>query len=368
MRKILIFLMLVLLLCSWTMAAYEIPQDFTGRTLEDIMAEFMEANQLTERNFSISYYNTVTGESFDFNEKKFAIAASTYKLPLNMCFYEMEQSGQIDPNEKFRYTGMTLTEIHEESIVHSNNEVSEAMTGYWNNYYIYKENMRKYSSMPVEEIAETYYETNHSCTRIMMDTLKYLYTNSQKFEELIGYMKISTPGRYFQAGVQEYEVAHKYGEVNEFVNDVGIIYTPQPILLAVYTQGIYGAGVCADAARLLTNYVVWQTENAEAVSVQEPAAEENTEKTTEETTEEIVEETVKETVETPVEEPVQETEEIPEETPVEETEETPEEEPKEPAEENPYAKSKKEKTKWAIIGIGSILVVAMIPVLLRKRV
>ena len=243
MRKILILVLIVAVLCG-AVCAYESPKDFSELSLEQAMDEFMAHYQLTENNFCISFYNTVTGESYDFNENKFAMAASTYKLPLNMCFYEMEQAGEIDPNALFLWTGMTLSEVHRQSVLFSNNEVSEAMTGYWNNYYIYKENMRKYSSMPVEEIHPDFYLTNVSCTRLMIDTLKYLYDNSDRFEELIGYMKDAVPGQYFKAGVQEYEIAHKYGAIDGFVNDVAIIYTPQPILLAVYTQGIYGEGVC----------------------------------------------------------------------------------------------------------------------------
>ena len=334
MRKLLILALIVVLLCT-TAAAYESPKDFTDLTLEEAMEDLMAYYQLTENNFSMSFYNTVTNESYDFNEKKFAIAASTYKLPLNMYFYEMEQMGEIDPNAQFLWTGMTLHEVHRQSVLFSNNEVSEAMASYWNNYYVYKENMRKYSSMPVEEIDEYYYLTNASCTRMMMDTLKYLYANSDKFEELIGYMKEAVPGQYFKAGVQDYEVAHKYGEVNEFVNDVAIIYTPQPILLAVYTQGIHGAGVCAQIARLVTDYTVWQTEQ--------------------ETAQEPVQEVVNE------EEPV-----VPE-------QEQPEEESwilsgSEAPQENKDHLKRENRTLWAVIGIGSILLMLSIPFFLKKRI
>lgn len=351
MRKLLITILVLMLLCSFA-AAYEAPQDFTGMTLDDVMASFMEQFRLTENNFSISYYNTVTGESYDFNEKNFQIAASTYKLPLNMCFYEMEQEGKIDPNETFRWTGMSLSEVHRQSVLHSNNEVSEAMTGYWNNYYIYKENMRKYSSLPVEEIDPSFYLTNTSCTRMMMDTLKYLYVNSERFEELISYMKDAMPGQYFKAGVTEYEIAHKYGAVNEFVNDVAIIYTPQPILLAVYTQGIYGDGICANAARLLTNYTVWQEQQAakeaEIVELEEPIVEE-----TEETAE-------------PVEEVIAEAEQ--EAAPEENTrEETPQLSEEELAKLEKQRQERKEKLLWLAIGLGSVILLTAIPVVLNRK-
>lgn len=368
MRKLLILMLVIAVLCG-TAAAYETPKDFSDMTLGEAMEEFMAYYQLTENNFSISFYNTVTGESYDFNENKFSIAASTYKLPLNMYFYEMEQAGEIASDEHFLWTGMTLSEVHRQSILFSNNEVSEAMAGYWNNYYIYKENMRKYSSMPAEEIDEYYYLTNASCTRMMMDTLKYLYENSEKFEDLIGYMKEAVPGQYFKAGVQEYEIAHKYGEVDEFVNDVAIIYTPQPILLAVYTQGIYGAGVCAQAARLVTDYTVWQAEHSASPEVPEQA--EVTE-VPEQTGETEISKTVSATVEEdpePTEEVVQPSEELPEEEP--ETELSEEEAMEEALRQKQEAAARRQRKKtltWSCVGIVSLLVVVCLPLAMRKRV
>ena len=115
---------------------------------------------------------------------------------------------------------------------------------------------------------------------MMMDCLHYLYDNQADFEELIGYMKQAMPGQYFKRGVTGYEVAHKYGSVQAYNNDVGIIYTPQPFLLAVYTQsfGVGNDGICAEAAKLLTAYTVWQGEH-----MPEPEPEEIPEESPEET-------------------------------------------------------------------------------------
>lgn len=241
--------------------AYEIPEDFTDMTAETVILDFIEQNQLKGTNFAISYYNTVTGEGYAWNDDWFSIAASTYKLPLNMYFYEMQQAGEITGDTIITWTGRTLDEIHEKSIVNSNNELSEALMYYWGDHVSYKQNMRKYFTMTDEEIDPSYWQANWYCVRMMMDCLKYLYENQENFEELIGYMKEAMPGQYFKRGVTEYEVAHKYGAVQIYYNDVGIIYTPQPYLLAVYTAGIYGEDACAEAAKALTAYTVWQAEH-----------------------------------------------------------------------------------------------------------
>lgn len=289
-------------------SAYEVPDDFSEGTLEEYVEEFMQAYSLDETNFSISYYNTVTGESYAYNDTWFSIAASTYKLPLNMVFYEMQFSGEITGDTCITWTGQTLDYIHEQSIVNSNNELSEALMYYWGSHTAYKEQLRRYFTMTDEEIDPLYWQANWFCTRMMMDCLKYLYENQDSFTELIGYMKQAMPGQYFKRGVTDYEVAHKYGAVQVYNNDVGIIYTPQPYLLAVYSKGgtLGSDGICAEASRLMTAYNLWTTEQTaqEELPEEEPTKElkelpvETVTEVREELPEEAQEETLEETVQT----------------------------------------------------------------------
>lgn len=256
--RVCILLSALLLLLTVSAAAYEIPTDFTGMTLEQAMEEFMQANGLNTSNFSVSYYNTVTGERYAFNDKAFMVAGSTYKLPLNMYYYEMEHAGTMAPDAYISRAGAKLSTVHEQSLVHSNNEMSIGLLYNLGEFRSYKELMRKYFSMPEEEIDPIYYQDNYYCTHMMMDALSYLYDYRADFEEMISYMKQAQPGKYFKQYVTDYEIAHKYGWFEGAVNDVGIIYTPQPILLAVYTQGVV-EDIVAQTAALATAYTVWQT-------------------------------------------------------------------------------------------------------------
>jgi len=252
-----ILLLATLLLLAVPAMAYEIPTDFTDLTIADAMADFMEANGLNEQNYSVSYTNTQTGETYTFNDEAFMVAGSTYKLPLNMYYYEMEQEGTIASDAYFSRVGTTLDKAHYESLVNSNNEMSIGLLYSLGEFRDYKEMMRKYFTMTDEEIDYVYYVDNYYCTRMMMDALNYLYEYRADFEEMIGYMKQAQPDQYFAAGAQDYEVAHKYGWFEGAVNDVGIIYAPQTFLLAVYTQDV-SERVVADTAALFTAYNVWQ--------------------------------------------------------------------------------------------------------------
>lgn len=244
-------------------AAYDAPEDFTGQTLEEVITQFRQDNGLDTGNFSLSYYNTVTGESYAYNEDKFMVAASTFKLPLNMYYYEMERDGEIASDAYIAEAGVTLDVAHRESLVHSNNEYSIGMLYHLGVFSQYKKCMMKYFTIDPDKIDAIYYADNYYCTHMMMDALKYLYDNSQDFGEMLDYMKQAQPDEYFAAGVPEdCEVAHKYGWFEGAVNDVGIIYAQEPFLLAVYTQNA-GEWVITNAAKLLYAYNTWNTQPQE---------------------------------------------------------------------------------------------------------
>ena len=245
------------------------PEKAEEPTLAELFDEFRAERNLTQDNFAVSYYDTVTGESYDWNETHMMVAASTFKLPLNLYYYEMENAGEIAPDALITQGGATLDWCHYLSIVESNNEISHALLYRIGNFRDYKDAMRKYFTMTDDEIDPKYYQDNYYCTRMMMDTLKHIYDHQDELTELIDYMKQSHPQNgYFRAKVTEMEVAHKYGSFEGAENDVGIFYAEHPFLLAVYTQNV-GEVVVQDAARLAADYNAGQTELAKKQALQE---------------------------------------------------------------------------------------------------
>ena len=98
-------------------ASEEPSEDADEPSLAELFDEFRAARNLTEDNFAISYYDTVTGESYDWNETHMMIAGSTFKLPLNLYYYELENAGEIAPDALITQGGATLDWCHYLSIV-----------------------------------------------------------------------------------------------------------------------------------------------------------------------------------------------------------------------------------------------------------
>ena len=170
--------LLSLLLCLPLPAAAQ--SDFSGRTLEEVMEQFRSDYGLNEQNFSLCYYDTVTGEEYRYNDGCFMVAASTFKLPLNLYYYELEQSGQLSPDSLVG--GMRLADAHYQSLVWSNNDVSIAMLYNLGSFRTYKELMRKYFTMEDSQITSAYYADNNYCTAMMLDALRYLYERRDQFD------------------------------------------------------------------------------------------------------------------------------------------------------------------------------------------
>ena len=241
-------------------SATEAPLDVTPALCERFDA-FRAQYNLTDSNFAVSYYNTVTGERYNWNETHMMVAASTFKLPLNLYYYKLENEGEIASDTLITQGGATLERCHYLSLVESNNELSNALLYRIGNFRDYKDAMRTFFTITDEDIDAKYYQDNYYCTRMMLDTLQYLYDNRSRFPEMLGYMLQAQPDSYFRQFLRDCPVAHKYGflPANEekpngmIENDAGIIFAAHPFLLAVYSED--AGGTCSRAAVLFRDYV-----------------------------------------------------------------------------------------------------------------
>ncbi len=246
-----------------------------SEALTAVMDEFLADYGLNEGNFSLCYYNTVTGEEYRFNDEAFMIAASTYKLPLNLYYYELEAAGDVSPQTVIG--GVTLADAHYQSLVWSNNDVSIDMLYNLGTFRTYKELMCRYFTMDEADIDYIYWVDNYYCTSMMLDALKHLYAGRAQFTEMLDYMAQAQPGQYIDRYIGErYDVAHKYGyfvddeEGVTAVNDTAVVYAEDPFLLAVYTANAPGGEtVVGRAAEVLADYTAEQ--NAARLAAEEQA-------------------------------------------------------------------------------------------------
>lgn len=247
-----------------------IDYDFENQDLEEVLARFRAEKGLHEDNFSMSCYITGTEELHSFAGDTFRVAASTYKLPLNMVYYDREREGRISSESYI--DGYYLPTMHYETIVNSNNDMAISMLYNLGSFRQYREIMTQFCD---QAYPSEYYADNNINSDYMLSVLWKLYTEAENYPELLENMKIAARGQYFQLYQTDYDIAHKYGYFEGAINDVGIIYTPEPVLAAAYTENVSGGeSILGSLAELLTEYSLYHTEKKAAEERARLAAEE----------------------------------------------------------------------------------------------
>ncbi len=227
----------------------------TSPELQARVLTFLSENGLDATNFALAYKNLTTGETCYFNELTQFDAASTYKLPLNLLYYDMQAEGTITGDTIVPGTTTPLSECHHQSLEYSNNELSEAMVDNYGSYDVMKRDMRRYMTLSDAETSEDYYHHNWFCARQMMDVNEYLYQHQSQYAEAMGYLEAAQPGEYFRTYLPNIRIAQKYGRRDGYQNCGGIVFADQPFVLAVYSCNTPdGQDTVSKAAKLFYDY------------------------------------------------------------------------------------------------------------------
>jgi len=238
-------------------AAADFAPDFTAESLDAVIERYMDEHGLDESNFAMGWYDFASGEEWFFNGDSFMVAGSMYKLPLNMAYTDKLASGDVSADDMVgKYTVERAMEL---SIVYSDNDAADALTdGLRLRQREYRSMLAQYSGISESGLPEEYFTDNCISARFMINTLVYLYDNSGLYSALIEHMKSAHPGRFFRKTEGEYEIAHKYGYFEGGLDDCGIVYSPRPFALVVFTRKVRdGEAVLGELCALMTDYSLY---------------------------------------------------------------------------------------------------------------
>lgn len=241
--------------------------DYANMSIDDIIADYKSKRGLTSQ-IAISYYNFVTQETYFDNADQYMTAGSTYKLPLNLYYYEQEKAGLINPNTMLTYQEndfeaggpvgdnykvgdqLSIKDLHYYSLVYSDNTASRMLfagLGGWGNY---RSKIQKYSNI---SYPSAFYE-NKFCVRYINDVLKYLYNNSGNFPDMMYYLSTVAPGDCLKRYVSV-PIYQKDGFYGVAYNAAGLVYANAPYAVSVYTSlGEAGPHIIGEVNLLLYNY------------------------------------------------------------------------------------------------------------------
>ncbi|MCD8100357.1 MAG: serine hydrolase [Oscillospiraceae bacterium] len=250
-------LLLALALClqfSLPVSAAAEADDGAASGVENIVAEFAEKYNLTESNFALGWYDIYSGESWYYGENSWMTAGSMYKLPLAMYYIDKISAGELSLDSQL--SGYSIERLLQLTVQYSSNDTAKILSDALSaNRAEYRGMIAKYSGLEADELPDSYYWANSISPRFLINTLQYLYEHSEEYSLILDYMKQAHPEQYFRSTQGEYEIAHKYGAYEGAVNDCGIIYTPRPFLLVVFTKYVgYSTTVLGELCAALTEY------------------------------------------------------------------------------------------------------------------
>lgn len=231
---------------------------------KDIEAYFQE-NGIDHEKVAYCITDLEHNIKYSMNEKDEFIAASIYKLPLAMLYYDKVNEGEYTLDSTFTYSGymhedagvissdygigsqVPLSDLLNDLIIYSDNDAGHILYENLGGWKEYKEAMTKYT----DSISENYYTMDNVTTaNTMNDVVTYLYDHKEDYKGLIKNMEEAEPGEYLDRDTQ-LSMPQKYGMYDSALNSVGFVECNTSYSIVVFTSlGDKGADVMANINRI----------------------------------------------------------------------------------------------------------------------
>lgn len=231
---------------------------------KDIEAHFQE-NGIDHERVAYCITDLEHNIKYSMNEKDEFIAASIYKLPLAMLYYDKVNEGEYTLDSTFTYSGymhedagvissdygigsqVPLSDLLNDLIIYSDNDAGHILYENLGGWKEYKEAMTKYT----DSISENYYTMDNVTTaNTMNDVVTYLYDHKEDYKGLIKNMEKAEPGEYLDRDTQ-LSMPQKYGMYDYALNSVGFVECNTSYSIVVLTSlGDKGADVMANINRI----------------------------------------------------------------------------------------------------------------------
>lgn len=231
---------------------------------KDIEAYFQE-NGIDHEKVAYCITDLEHNIKYSMNEKDEFIAASIYKLPLAMLYYDKVNEGEYTLDSTFTYSGymhedagvissdygigsqVPLSDLLNDLIIYSDNDAGHILYENLGGWKEYKEAMTKYT----DTISENYYTMDNVTTANTMNgVVTYLYDHKEDYKGLIKNMEEAEPGEYLDRDTQ-LSMPQKYGMYDSALNSVGFVECNTSYSIVVLTSlGDKGADVMANINRI----------------------------------------------------------------------------------------------------------------------
>lgn len=227
-------------------------EEINMEELEEEIMNYLISNNIDDSTVSYVIENLSSETKIQKNEEEFFTAASIYKLPLAMLYYDKIYNGEVTSSTKYEYltkynedmgviasnytagSMISLEYILEVMIVYSDNTSGHLLFEELGGWGEYQKQLGIYSDY---EFDNEFFERskNETNSKYISDALKTIYENEEKYEKLLDDLKIATRDQYLDVGV-DVDVAQKYGQYSTALNIAGIVFTDIPYSICILTS------------------------------------------------------------------------------------------------------------------------------------
>ena len=222
-------------------AAQEDAAEAPAADWDTIVRDLLAEHSLYDTQVAVGYLNLVTGEEHYLNPDEYMGAASMFKLPLCMYYTELLKTGQTTWDEQKE--GESYKSVQDNILLYSDNKAAERLWEKLGGYGVFRRLTAPYMGADPEEIKGLNEQYNRYTARQFITCLKLLYSENERFPDILETMKQAMPDRYFRLHENRWPIAHKFGYIpstmpNEesVLNDCGIVFTSQPFALVCFTR------------------------------------------------------------------------------------------------------------------------------------
>lgn len=223
-----------------------------------LIDDYLKKKNLSTDHVAIELYNFKNKEHFALNENKYFTAASTYKLPLAVIYYDMLRKGSVKNDYSIKLKDSEVIEpygigacavgcninVHDllnPMIISSDNTAAHVLFDALGGFTHYKELVCE--NINIAKDPAYIAEGNLICSRILTAFAKKIYENQADYEALLCNMQKAEPVHYLNLLPPMHNVmVQKYGSYAEALNSVGLqLKGPEQYSLVVLTN-LGGAG------------------------------------------------------------------------------------------------------------------------------
>lgn len=195
-------------------------------TCQEIIDYHQKMLDIPDTNYSISYENLITKETYDYRENDLTVVASTSKILIAMIYIDLMEEEKIEldapiayspayyqagagaiTNDAGNHSSYPLDKVIEEMIIHSDNTATMMLKNYYRNYFgSYEKKLQEVLSLTAHNI---------------------------DYQGLIQLM-LEAEQPFFLSTYVDENMAVKYGQLGAGQHDLGIYYIEdKPIYLIV---------------------------------------------------------------------------------------------------------------------------------------